>query len=297
MNELGEYLKGERLRRQVDLDTISKRTCISLSMLTALEEGDTETLGTPLLVRSFTRAYCGVLGVEPLPILEKYTGETPRHESLDEGIRKFRERSLAIRRKRRVGLYLLLFVILGAAGVYIASFWPSVRQDSKLTQFQQMATKNETVPEDVVANVTTEKREEGQQARSPSGANDPRITATDKKPGSEQYSATLDPSKPSRPESSSSETAAPAGRENQGHRLLIEATKATWVKVQADNKKVENLLLQPGETREWEVQEKLRLVVGNAAGIKLSWDGKPLGNLGKAGSVARLNLPEDLKGR
>jgi cytoskeletal protein RodZ len=260
MNELGEYLKGERRRRQLDLNTISKRTCISLSMLTALEEGDSETLGTPLLVRSFTRAYCGVLGVEPLPVLEKYTGETPRHERLDEGIRKFRERSLATRRKRKLGLYLLLFMIFGASGVYISSSWPPLRQDSKLSQFQQMATNDQTVPEDVVANVTTEKQTEEQQT-------------------------------------ASSEPAVPAAQEKQRHRLLIEAIKATWVKVQVDSKKVENLLLQPGEIKEWEVQEKLRLVVGNAAGVKLSWDEKPLGSLGKAGTVARLNLPEDLKRR
>jgi len=278
MNELGEYLKGERLRRQLDLNTISKRTCISLSMLTALEEGDTETLGTPLLVRSFTRAYCGVLGVEPLPVLEKYAGETPRHERLDEGIRKFRERSLATRRKRKLGLYVLLLIILGATGVYISSFWPLVRQDSKLSQFQQMARDNQTVPEDVVANVTTEKTAAGQ-------------------PVSEQVTGALDPSKLPRHESTSSEPAAPAGQEKQGHRVVIEAIKATWVKVQPDSKKVENLLLQPGEIREWEVQEKLRLVIGNATGAKVSWDGKPLGTLGKAGSTVRLNLPEDLKRR
>jgi cytoskeleton protein RodZ len=294
MNELGEYLKGERLRRQLDLNTISKRTCISLSMLTALEEGDSVTLGTPLLVRSFTRAYCGVLGVEPLPVLEKYAGETPRHERLDEGIRKFRERSLATRRKRKLGLYVLLLMILGATGVYISSFWPLVRQDSKLSQFQQMARNNQTVPEDVVANVTTEKTEVGQPGRSPSGAIDPRISATDKKPGSEQVTGVLDPSKWPRHESTSSEPAAPTGQEKQGHRVLIEAIKATWVKVQPDSKKVENLLLQPGEIREWAVQEKLRLVIGNATGAKVSWDGKPLGNLGKAGSTVRLNLPEDL---
>jgi len=277
MNELGEYLKGERLRRQLDLNTISKRTCISLSMLTALEEGDSETLGTPLLVRSFTRAYCGVLGVEPLPVLEKYAGETPRHERLDEGIRKFRERSLATRRKRKLGLYVLLLMIFGATGVYISSFWPLVRQDSKLSQFQQMARDNQTVPEDVVANVTTEKTSAGQ-------------------PGSEQVTGAIDPSKLPRHESTS-EPAAPAGQEKQGHRLVIEAIKATWVKVQPDGKKVENLLLQPGEIREWEVQEKLRLVIGNATGAKVSWDGKPLGNLGKAGTVARLNLPADLNRR
>ena len=277
MNELGEYLKGERLRRQLDLNTISKRTCISLSMLTALEEGDSETLGTPLLVRSFARAYCGVLGVEPLPVLEKYAGETPRHERLDEGIRKFRERSLATRRKRKLGLYVLLLLILGATGVYISSFWPLVRQDSKLSQFQQMARDNQTVPEDVVANVTTEKTSAGQ-------------------PGSEQVTGAIDPSKLPRHESTS-EPAAPAGQEKQGHRLVIEAIKATWVKVQPDGKKVENLLLQPGEIKEWEVQEKLRLVIGNATGAKVSWDGKSLGVLGKAGTVARINLPEDLKRR
>src|SRR5512141_833790 len=101
MKELGEFLKTERVRQGLELSTITQQTCISQSMLTALEEGDTAKIGTPLLVRSFAKAYCRVLRIDSAPVLVRYTGETPRHERLDEGIRRFRERSLATRERTR----------------------------------------------------------------------------------------------------------------------------------------------------------------------------------------------------
>ncbi len=120
MKDLGEFLKTERLRQGVELATITEQTCISRSMLIALEEGDASKIGTPLLVRSFTRAYCRILRIDPSAVLERYTGEIPRHERLDDGIRRFRESSQAARHRGRLRLIMvtMALVTLGACILY-----------------------------------------------------------------------------------------------------------------------------------------------------------------------------------
>ena len=118
MKDLGEFLKTERLRQGVELATITEQTCISRSMLIALEEGDASKIGTPLLVRSFTRAYCRILRIDPSAVLERYTGEIPRHERLDDGIRRFRESSQAARHRGRLRLIMVTMALITLGAVY-----------------------------------------------------------------------------------------------------------------------------------------------------------------------------------
>jgi len=79
----------------------------------------------------------------------------------------------------------------------------------------------------------------------------------------------------------------------QGYHLRVEATVETWVEVRLDDKKVEGVLLPAGGSRDWGVEKGVRLLIGNAAGVKVLWNGKPVKNLGKAGKVVRLRLPEE----
>lgn len=76
------------------------------------------------------------------------------------------------------------------------------------------------------------------------------------------------------------------------HHFRVQAIEKCWVEVRLENgKKPEGVLLQPGESREWEVKGAAQVLLGNAGGVRLSWDGRAMGTAGKSGSVARLNLP------
>jgi cytoskeleton protein RodZ len=303
MKELGEYLKAERLRQRVELATITEKTCISRSMLIALEEGDSEKIETPLLVRSFTRAYCRVLGLEPTVVLEKYAGETPRHERLDEGIRRYRERSLAVRERARLRLFFLVFATLTIAGVYITTVWLPKREPGLLDLSQQTAMQGQTTADEPLkagreASLT---HDQGVKADADSGAGQAHpgeagapeqsaVTAdAGKLPG--EVRATVPKDSPAEKVPGGTSTA------QQGHRLRVEATVETWLEVRLDDKKVEGVLLHAGERREWQVQKGLRLLVGNAAGVKVMWNGKAVKISGKPGQAARLRLPEDVTKR
>jgi cytoskeleton protein RodZ len=289
MKELGEFLKVERLRQGLELSTIMQQTCISQSMLSALEEGDTEKIGTPLLVRSFTRAYCRVLRIDPAAVLERYTGETPRHERLDEGIRRFRERSLATRERNRLRVVMVMMILITIGAVYFTAVWLPKR-DTGEPQSNQLIAGSEQAPASVVP--PTEQEDKVGSGDSAGGHN------AVQQPGA----ATVEPSgqiirRPvlatagGQAETASNKPAADAPQ--QGHRLRIEALQESWVEVRLDDKKVEGAWLTPGQSREWTVEKNLRVLVGNAGGVKLTWDGKKLRSLGKAGQAARVRLPDD----
>jgi cytoskeleton protein RodZ len=88
----------------------------------------------------------------------------------------------------------------------------------------------------------------------------------------------------------SGDVAAPA-RVGAQH-LVLSAIEQAWVRIQADDGKGIEELLEPGATREWTAQKRFVLTVGNAGGIALTLNGRRLPSLGGRGVVIRgLELP------
>jgi len=67
------------------------------------------------------------------------------------------------------------------------------------------------------------------------------------------------------------------------------ATDDVWVHVTVDDKDIIIETLRPGDTRIWEAQDNIKLWVGNAGGLELKFNGRPLGSIGASGEV-RSNL-------
>ena len=78
-----------------------------------------------------------------------------------------------------------------------------------------------------------------------------------------------------------------------GQRLLVKAVEATWIRVQTDDGRVVEETLSPGTLREWTSGKRFVLSVGNAGGVELQLNGRPLPSLGARGAVIRrISLPE-----
>jgi hypothetical protein len=75
------------------------------------------------------------------------------------------------------------------------------------------------------------------------------------------------------------------GSFREGMRLLAKVNETCWVEAMADGKRVEYSLLKPGEIRTWLAHKEFVIKAGNAGGIDLELDGKPVGPLGKRGEV------------
>jgi cytoskeleton protein RodZ len=73
--------------------------------------------------------------------------------------------------------------------------------------------------------------------------------------------------------------------------LHITAVDNTWIKAIIDNKDSKEYSLRSGEKLEMEASEKFNLLIGNAGGLELEFNGKPIKIAGKAGEVVNIQLP------
>jgi len=79
-----------------------------------------------------------------------------------------------------------------------------------------------------------------------------------------------------------------------GKTLRAQAKEMTWLLVTIDGRETRDVLLRAGETWEWRAQESFILTVGNAGGVELILNGRPLPPLGEPGQVVRdIRLPPE----
>jgi hypothetical protein len=84
--------------------------------------------------------------------------------------------------------------------------------------------------------------------------------------------------------------AAPAGSRVE---LALSATEDTWLSVSSDGTPVFSGLLDANQTKTIDSKEFARLRIGNAAGLDVRLNGKPLGPLGAHGQVRDLLVTPD----
>lgn len=70
-------------------------------------------------------------------------------------------------------------------------------------------------------------------------------------------------------------------------RLVLTAEDVSWLRVVADGRRVFEGFVRTGERREWEAQDTLSVVIGNAGGVRVQVNQEDLGVLGAPGEVIR----------
>ncbi|MBW1894402.1 MAG: DUF4115 domain-containing protein [Deltaproteobacteria bacterium] len=73
--------------------------------------------------------------------------------------------------------------------------------------------------------------------------------------------------------------------------LAVSAVEKTWLKIIIDDQSPQEYLLEPGDHLELESSTKFNILVGNAAGVKLMFNNKPVKVFGKNGQVVTMQLP------
>ncbi len=75
------------------------------------------------------------------------------------------------------------------------------------------------------------------------------------------------------------------------HNLDITAVDKTWIQIIIDGTDKKEMLLNAGEKVNYEANQSIDVLIGNAAGVKLKFDGKEFEGLGEKGQVIKLSLP------
>lgn len=289
--EIGQYLRQRREEKGISLTYISEVTKISPQLLRAIEEGRWEKLYSSFFLVNFLKAYCKVIGEpyeEPVKIAQHYFLPFDRKRS--ENYKKILTvRAPLFRNRGKVLFYISVVcvsILMLVGGLFISN-----KVNKPINN--QMVGKEEVapeVPQEVVKALKIQKDE-------PSSTSTEQGSTTSQSSGQEggripSPSSTV----PDIVAQSNVKNAVEAGISPNVHRLVIEAIDETWVKVWVDSEGTAvNRLMTEGERIEFEVKDRAKVKLGNAAGARIIWDDKVLENLGKKGRVITLTLPRNSK--
>jgi len=271
----GEELRRERQIREISLEEISSATKISVRLLTALEQGDVRKLPAPAFTRGFIRAYALHLGIDPEEKVNAYLSDLADDHAEVPAPKKALPRSRFWRGRRGTAS----LMVAGVTGILLVlGFFasPQQRRDripkptvvpprAAPVAFKNVAISNEPTPAI-------------QNASAPADS-----------PAEPASGVAIEASKTAAVASTST---ADAARESEGITLTLEFQEDSWAKIQADGATVVSGLVRRGETRRLHARGGFRLTLGNAGGVRVTVDGRPIEPLGAVGEVVRdLALP------
>ena len=73
--------------------------------------------------------------------------------------------------------------------------------------------------------------------------------------------------------------------EEKGISLGVKAVERTWVAIQIDGQPVREATFQPGESLTYRAAKRIELVLGNAGGLDMTFNERPLKKFGRSGQV------------
>ncbi|MBM2837888.1 MAG: uncharacterized protein HW415_513 [Deltaproteobacteria bacterium] len=276
MDGLGEYLKKEREKKGITLEEASKVTRIRKAYLLSIEDGNIG-MQSPVFIKGFLKSYAEFLGIDSTVVIEKYNDILNEKEG-QVGVEKGFELEPVSTRRR----YLLPAALAMALITAIYILTTSEKPDTTPPQVQK--TSKVDVPEQkpVLSNTTA--------YQTPLAI----ITTPQTqifKPITTSTATPAIPVSPSPPKPPVQTVKIPEKPEKQ-HSLIATARELTWLQVTVDNNDPAEVLLREGESTRWFADGKITVVVGNAGGVNLTYNGKLLESLGPSGKVVTKMFPE-----
>jgi len=282
MRDTSDRLKTERLSRGWTLQDVSDRTRINITVLSALESGKTEKLGSSSAVETLLKKYSDALRAPTEQIEDRGQKTTRRGPA----------RSGKILRHVMTGL---LWLAVFAAVFWGRAFW-QIQDTEHLSPKHDVrpVTPTETTPSTTPERETSSGSEESSlqhrelpEIKNPAPEPSPPEVTNNSVSTSEQ-----DMTAKREPEGNRVIPDQPPAPVPPAHSLEIVTDQRTWIQVVVDGKNADTELLQAGESRKWQAMEKVNLVVGNGGGVHIRWDGKPIEISSKPGRVIRLTFPQ-----
>ena len=305
--ELGALLRNKREKMGLTYAQISERTKLRPEFIEALENEDWDRLPSPAYVKGFIRSYARVLGLAEDGLVGLYQEIVPQHKAAPRSLQPPVP-------KRRMGiLYLFLVLAFLAGGVTFYNWIEDRVHREGAIRYDSTVPANDTLPD-------TEKRRDVREEISEDRPNEQELTAgliesqsaiphkehppTDEgdvlqsngQPAEDltaqrEETPNVETGSSSETETTASTAALPT--ETDGSDLILTAIvkERTWVRVSIDDKKPKEYIFGPESRPQWRALKSFELLIGNAGGIDLEFNGRKMENLGKPGQVIRLRLP------
>jgi cytoskeleton protein RodZ len=251
-------LKAVRETRGLSLQAIFETTRVGLDNLAAVEDGDYHRLPPPVYARNFIRKYAQAIGVDEKPILNRYERHLESLKPPQEGTEVRKPWPEADRRYRFLFMSLAAVIVAGILVSALFLYDQAGRPPSPAPAVEPTPAKVMPAPTAAVPDAPAQ------------------ATAAEPAPASASVEKPILP---------------PAAAGKIYH-LIIDARELTWIRITEDRNPSYQALLKPGDRLERMASDFFQLDIGNAGGINLTFQGKPLGSLGKQGQIIHMRLPE-----
>jgi cytoskeleton protein RodZ len=293
----GANLKRERELRGVSLEEISKATKISLRLLEALEADRFDLLPGGIFRKSFIKSYAKYIGLNDEKLVQEYSSTVDGASGPPSGEEKFNLGKTSGTSQKR-GLKIAVGVVISLL-ILVASFWylgssgsgtrvetpgRAVNPASSITPAQSSRS---TVPKGTPSSPSNVNPTVGTDSPPTSTQPVPTMTSPSQSPGL-RVLGELSKTQDTPPAVAGNGV---AGRSKPEELTLkVAATEKAWLSVGAGEAPLYSGVLQPEEIRKFSLQKPLKLVLGNAGGVKLSINNTPFASLGKSGDVRVLQI-------
>jgi cytoskeleton protein RodZ len=287
VSSFGDKLRREREMRGVTLEEIAESTKIGTRSLRALEQEEFEKLPGGIFNKGFVRAYSRFLGLDEEQTVADFDLAWSEHESARGPVQE-----LVVDKKpepKRSTSKLLLAVLMVAIAVAVG--WYS------LQGFRRTRTARNQEP-----------ALNGSQQVSPaqpSSSLPPSVSPADRQSSGDAPSATMTKEAPETPKPlSNSDSAANSVTSEKASvskpvessapiRLEVFAREASWLSILADGKNVGQGVLSAQKSRTIHAQKEVRLTVGNAGGVEVSFNGQAVDIGGEPNQVKELKFTSE----
>jgi cytoskeleton protein RodZ len=261
MPSAGKLLQQERLKREITLSTLATETCIGSRYLQAIEEDDLKVLPGDFFYRSFVKQYAQALHLDQETTDTILAELAPMPEpdpfpalTLAYQTAQNEGRSSGLHRpSTRVAVALLAVALIGCSGLF--AIWHKMRAQEEVAAEPASTPSQQAVASPAIV---------GSSQATPVPATPAVVSTPDAPP--------------------------PAPGKIQ---VDLEAKEKTWVSLSSHGKKIFSGILAPAQTKNFAVTETAKLMTGNAAGLDVRWNGKPIGPIGSRGQVRTVLLNVD----
>jgi cytoskeleton protein RodZ len=265
---LGKYLKNQRESNKISLREVAKNTRVREHILRAIEEDQYHLLPPATYVKGFLLAYAKYLRLDPNDVLlryEKVLKGGPITRPSTQPFRPEQEVPSTQPSKSKQKVLWNTKQTWVVAGVILASF-------IVFYFFSPYASKP---PMEPIPGKLVEKK-------SPIAPSAP-VIATPHPPEGKSVAQEKKPLTPSTPVAATTSV-----QERKPISLQLKAIEETWLSLQADDQPEKEMILKLGEGVTVQASDRILMKLGNAGGLDLVLNGRPLGKSGRSGEVLTL---------
>ncbi len=312
--DFGRYLKKQRMSKDISVEEVSLKTKIRSVVLKQIENEDLTSLPDPTITKGFLRAYANAVGCDADEALQRYEARITalRQSSEIQHVPKEASKHFWL---RLVPIFVLLVCLIWIA-LYLSNYFePGPDAEPPAVQEQDHVKPAPPVEEEPVEKTiepppsqpTAETEiDAADTSGSPDDLQELQTEPAPTAPQAELTDVELDETVPLSTPDTEQEIVAPSeepGATDESELpsepaplveekvLEVLAVELTWFKVTIDDDQSKEMTLKPGERLIFRAEESFKLLIGNAAGLKLELDGEQVNIQGQSGKVISVSLP------